>query len=97
MARPTKYPEWASVPTSDLVYGGTNIVEPPAIRKQTGWLKEFPDAQAQNWFMNLVYQWILHFDEGIAKQQLFLAIKIATPGGQDPAFDYYTIDTGGAY
>ena len=63
MAKPTKLPEWASVPSVDPVVGGANIVEPPEQQKQEGWArKQIPPANYQNWWQNLVYLWIVYHE-----------------------------------
>ena len=55
-AQPTKLPEWA---TDEIL-----IVEPSSDKKETGWEgtnitpNEKPRYQYDNWFKNLVYQWI---------------------------------------
>jgi hypothetical protein len=56
--KPTSIPEWASQPYTDPVVGGDNIVDPPALQKQTGWLrKQLPPANYMNWLQNLHYKW----------------------------------------
>lgn len=61
--KPTKYPEWALVDTPDPVYGGNNVVEPTAQRKNTGYLKEYPTPQYLNWVLRTNNEWIQYFDE----------------------------------
>jgi len=68
--KPTKLPRWATVPTPDPVFGGTNVIEPTEQRKDTGWLKEYPDAQTENWFKNLTYQW-LDYLKSVTDNDLF--------------------------
>lgn len=63
--KPTKYPRWANIPTVDPVYGGPNVIEPAESKKDVGWIKEFPPNQYFNWLFNLLYQWVLYFDEEI--------------------------------
>lgn len=54
MAVEPQMPEWAT--------DGTNITEPPAGVKTTGWVPgQKPPAQFFNWFQNLVYRWIAFF------------------------------------
>lgn len=56
MARPTKYPEWADG-------GSALLTEPTSAKKLLGWLKsEKPLGQFFNWWMNLVFQWIVYND-----------------------------------
>jgi hypothetical protein len=56
MARPTKFPNWAT--------SGTNIVEPPDGKKASGWIAgEQPPASYFNYWQNLVQQWVEWFDE----------------------------------
>lgn len=55
--RPSTDPVWASSVTA-------LITTPPAIKQQAGWElttpKEKPSLKYFNWWMNLVYQWILY-------------------------------------
>ena len=70
MSRPSEYPRWAT---------GVSAVntEPTEEHKDTGWLvKEKPPAQIFNWFMSLIYQWIVWFDSG-------------TPSNWVPITDYF--------
>lgn len=54
-ARPTKYPEWGS--------DGTNVIEPPAQLKATGWLSGgLAIPQFENWIGLITYQWIQYLD-----------------------------------
>lgn len=64
MARPDKYPEWASQDVVDPTSGVNNVVEPSEDKKDLGHgpLGEFPPRQYQNWFMRLVYRWIVWID-----------------------------------
>jgi hypothetical protein len=51
MARPAKYPEWAS--------DGVNVVEPSEGKKDTGWLDgERPPIQWINWLFKFIHDWI---------------------------------------
>lgn len=53
MPQPSSFPEWASAPSAE-------IVEPDAAKKASGWAAaEPPPHQWFNWFMNLVYAWIV--------------------------------------
>ena len=62
--RPDKLPEWASVPQSDPNEPVPNIVEPPAGKKQLGWIfKEFPPSNWFNWILNKAYKWLEYFDD----------------------------------
>lgn len=38
------------------------IVEPPSGKKDQGWIAEKPPFAYDNWFYNLVYQWLLWID-----------------------------------
>jgi hypothetical protein len=51
-SRPSNIAEWGT--------GSAPIVEPTLAQKQAGWTSGFkPPAQWFNWWMNLVYQWIV--------------------------------------
>jgi len=68
MAKPTKLPEWALTTIIDPSSGQSNIVEPTATRKKTGWIfKEFPPRQFFNWLSNLIYKWLKWFNEEITE------------------------------
>ncbi len=63
---PTKLPEWASVPGIDPVSLQPNIAEPSESKKDSGFnFKERPPRQDFNWWMNLVWGWVLHFKSRI--------------------------------
>lgn len=53
--KPTNLAEWAT--------GAAPIVEPTTPQKQAGWPVDFkPPAQWFNWWMNIVYTWVLWLD-----------------------------------
>lgn len=63
--KPNYYPEWASVIQTDPNAPGNilNVVEPPANKKQLGWVYgEFPPSNWLNWMLNSNYYWIKYFD-----------------------------------
>ena len=54
MARPSAVPGWD---------GSTNLTEPSAGKKTTGWiLGESPPSSFANWFWNLVNLWLVYLD-----------------------------------
>lgn len=55
MPRPSEYPEWADG-------GSATIVEPSAAKKLLGWIVEKPPFEFFNWWMNLVYLWVVFID-----------------------------------
>lgn len=62
MAKPTKLPEWATNGTTifDPFSGQGNVVEPPTSKKIRGWdYREKAPRNWLNWWMNLVYVWLL--------------------------------------
>lgn len=57
MAKPSTTPRWATD-------GGAPITEPVAGRKDSGWaVADRPAAQHVNWLFNLIYLWLIWFDE----------------------------------
>lgn len=57
MPAPVEFPEWATG-------GGAAIDEPLTAEKELGWVNAMkPPAGWLNWWMNLVYQWIVWFDD----------------------------------
>lgn len=58
MAEPTDLPEWDTL--------ATNTEEPPDAYKENGWglTRKLGISRYMNWFMNLVYQWIVHLKSG---------------------------------
>lgn len=67
--RPSKFPDWATVPQQDPVYHVDNIVEPPDAKKEKGWeYKEYPPSNWMNWLHSLGNEWLKYLDEKI--QQL---------------------------
>lgn len=55
MVKPTNLAEWGT--------GSAPIVEPTLVQKQNGWTSAFkPPAQWFNWWMNVIYTWIVWLD-----------------------------------
>lgn len=65
MAKPSLKPEWAT--------GVADIVEPSGVKKGVGWIIEKPPFQFFNWLFNLIYLWIVWFDQGYRGVQLVTA------------------------
>jgi len=67
MAKPIKFPRWASDDIVDPTSGVNNVVEPSEAKKDLGHgpKGEFPPRQYQNWFMRLVYEWIVWLEEQV--------------------------------
>lgn len=58
--KPSAQPQWATAPGSDS--GGNSFISTPSSSKQAlGWVLEIPPVQYFNWYMNLVYQWVVYF------------------------------------
>ncbi|MEA3330594.1 MAG: hypothetical protein U9Q29_02750, partial [Campylobacterota bacterium] len=79
MAKPTKYPTWDT--------NETNTSEPETDRQLSGWainsgIPEKPLVQWINYLYNLIYKWIVYFDESI------------NPGLDKSATHNMTSDTG---
>jgi len=65
IVRPTRFPDWATVPSTDPIVGGPNIQEPPTNKIQKGWeRKEKPPANYQNWLHNFTDQWLKFLNFG---------------------------------
>jgi len=66
MAKPSELPVWAT--------DGAALVENPGTaKKEQGWAVEKPNVKFMNYILNLIYQWIVHFDtevDAVAAQQL---------------------------
>jgi len=66
MAKPTESAEWAT--------SGGALLEIPALsKKQTGWSVEKPNVKFMNFWMNIVYSWIVYLDgavDGVVAQAL---------------------------
>lgn len=63
MARPDALPEWATDTnyTNGPDVGTPTKVEPPGAKSAEGWVgSEKPPAQYQNWWQNLVGEWVEH-------------------------------------
>jgi hypothetical protein len=53
MAQPSQTPDWNT--------GGSNRTDPPSGQKISGWtVNQTPPSSYFNWWMNLVYQWVLY-------------------------------------
>ena len=54
--KPTKIPRWADT--------STNIIEPPELKKDEGWVfEEIPPSAFENWRTNLIGSWAKWLDE----------------------------------
>jgi len=56
MAKPLSLPRWADV--------GGEITVPSSGKQDIGWIAEKPARQYFNWWMNLVYQWLVYLSNG---------------------------------
>ena len=67
--KPDKFPDWATEEEIDEVSGQANFVEPPDIRKQSGWTRrEIPPRQWFNWLARktgLWFRWVEDRVEGL--------------------------------
>jgi HAMP domain-containing protein len=61
--KPDKFPDWATEEQIDPVSGQNNVVEPPDIRKQSGWTRrEIPPRQWFNWLAKKTAEWLRWFE-----------------------------------
>lgn len=76
MSRPTEDPpNWATG-------SGAQITEPPAQRKEIGWVTAMlPPADYWNWWMNLVGQWLTHLSTGYPSYSTLEAAYADLPAG----------------
>jgi hypothetical protein len=66
--KPTNLAEWAT--------GAAPIVEPTTPQKQAGWPVDFkPPAQWFNWWMNIVYTWVVWLDAFESEAHTWSAIQ----------------------
>lgn len=73
--KPDKFPDWATEEQIDPVSGQNNVVEPPDIRKQSGWTRrEIPPRQWFNWLAKKTAEWLRWFEPRADK------VDAATPG-----------------
>ncbi len=64
LARPDKFPRWATVPGNDVLSGQPNVVEPPGAKMDTGFhYREKPPRNWWNWLQNTNYNWLAFLDE----------------------------------
>lgn len=82
MPPPVQLPVWAT--------SGTTTPEPSAQRQATGWeFRQSPPFNFFNWWMNRVYQWILHFSRSCARfDTLEDAVAGLTPGQTGIVHEY---------
>lgn len=77
MAKPDKFPDWATEEQIDPVSGQANFVEPPDSRKQSGWTRrEIPPRQWFNWLSKKNAEWLRWFEPRADK------VDAATPTGE---------------
>jgi hypothetical protein len=63
MAKPDKYPRWASNIVKNDINKEYNIYEPPEQKKDIGWdLNDVPPRQWFNWLFKVINDWIVYFD-----------------------------------
>ncbi len=82
MPPPVQLPVWAT--------SGTTTPEPSAQRQATGWeFRQSPPFNFFNWWMNRVYQWILHYSQSCARfDTLEDAADGLTPGQTGIVHEY---------
>lgn len=77
MSKPITKPRWAT----DV---GTTV-EPSSGHKDTGWENlERPPARFMNWILNLIYQWVVYFED-TTDDALDTLLAYTTAAGVDPA------------
>jgi len=71
--KPTKIPRWADT--------STNILEPPELKKDEGWLfEEVPPSAFENWRTNLIGSWAKWLDERLFDGASADEFLIKSPG-----------------
>lgn len=55
MAKPTRLPTWATD-------GGALVADPGIAKQAQGWAVEIPAVNYENWYKNLVGQWVTYID-----------------------------------
>ncbi|MFH0902156.1 MAG: hypothetical protein V2A73_16110 [Pseudomonadota bacterium] len=62
-AKPTELPTWATNGGTDPLTQQSNVLEPPASKKASGFhYREKPARNYLNWLLNLIYQWCAYLD-----------------------------------
>lgn len=65
-ARPSSFPEFASVDTFNGPASAINVVEPSTGKKQQGWdWGEKPPREHMNWIHRVSYNWFVYLDEKV--------------------------------
>lgn len=85
MAKPSQLPQWATNPGKTF--------EPDSTRKANGHeIGSRPPARVQNWWQNLVYQWVQYLDSGNFEGRI-----TATQGFEAGADEHITVVDGGRF
>lgn len=85
MAKPSQLPQWATNPGKTF--------EPDSTRKANGHeIGSRPPARVQNWWQNLVYQWVQYLDSGNFEGRI-----TATQGFEAGADEHITVVDGGKF
>ena len=85
-AKPSTQPEWGSA-------GDAEIVIPATSKQQKGWVVEKPAHEWWNWWMNLVYQWLVYFDLTTARWTTLESFVAASAAGDTGIVDEYDLGT----
>ena len=82
MAKPSNYPEWASLDQTDPISGSNNSLQPPPQKALYGFDRlEFPPRNWINWLYKTINEWIVYFDQQDS-------LNTTTDGsGTDPLID----------
>jgi hypothetical protein len=72
--KPTDLPEWASGNLGQT----PSITEPSATKQAKGWIAEKPSAAFLNWWMNLVYTWMVYLDAFLTDAHTWVGLQTFT-------------------
>jgi hypothetical protein len=96
--RPDMYPDYALDDILDPISGQPNVIEPPTIKKQQGWLfKEHAEKPWMNWIHRYTRNWIAYLDERLNKPESYTIGTLPSAASVGAgAFAYVTNDIDGA-
>lgn len=98
MAKPSKFPKWATTQVEDPVSKQNNFSEPPDSKKQTGWDRlEYPPRQWLNWLFRVINQWIEWLDGNRGQLDTFNVADLPSASDRGIGHMVYVLDeTGGS-
>lgn len=94
--RPDKFPDWATGDYVDPTFNTDNVVEPPALIKDKGFIAgaQFP-YNWDNWLKRYTALWIHYFDERLNKPESYTVATVPSAAARGAGAMIYVSDASG--